>query len=107
MVNLIGEKNGGWTDYYNMMAVAPWYAELAGFTALAFILGTLLLLAHNGMTKLRYGRIENSIADNISGLSRDDIREDIYKLGRNLQARAHRYEISVPVDMLKIISKKR
>ncbi len=106
MVKLVGEENGGWEDVYEVFERFSWPLAIFLCVVIGFVCGGVLWLIHNVSTQIRYKYIIKSIEKNLNNKDDEFVEKDIYKLGRNLQSHSDRFDITIPIDALKILSEK-
>lgn len=106
MVKLVGEEKGGWKDVYQVFERFSWPIAILLCVVFGFICGGILLLIHNVSTQVRYSYIIKSIEKNLNDKDDDFVEKDLYKLGRNLQSHSDRFDITIPIDALKILAEK-
>ena len=106
MVKLIGPENGGWYDEYKLFERFNWYVVIL-FCALAgFVTAGILLLIHNVATQVRYKNLINSMNRNMEGKDKESIEKEVYELGTALQSRSDRFDVTIPIDELKLLAEK-
>ena len=102
MVIIIGEKNGGWSDFYMTQAFwSAWITAILMIT-IGFVVSTVLFIIHNKRAKQFWEYIGKMWSDN---LEPTQLLIETFGLGRYMGAKCADGELTLPLDILKVISK--
>ena len=106
MVKLVGPENGGWYDEYKLFDRFNWYVVILFCALVGFVTAGILLLIHNVATQVRYKNLINGMNRNLEGKDKESIENEVYELGIALQSRSDRFDITIPIDELKLLAEK-
>lgn len=100
MVLVIGEENGGWSDFYGFATKIPPYISLLAFAPITYGVSTLLRLKHNHSYKLRKKKEAEIYKQSFENA---DVREVIEKAGRSRAKVQKVIDIVVPARTIEIV----
>ncbi len=106
LVKLVGAENGGWYDEYQLFSRFNWYVVVLFCALVGFLTAGILLLIHNVSTQIRYKNLINCINKSLEGKDKESIETEVFEHGISQQFRSDRFDITIPIDELKLISEK-
>lgn len=102
MVIIIGEKNGGWSDFYMAQAFLPVWITVLLMIVIGFVISTILFIIHNKLAKRFWKYVEKMWSDSIEPTQ---LLIESFGLGRYIGAKYTDGDLSLPLDIFKVISK--
>lgn len=103
MVVVIGKENGGWADFYKTTAFWPAWVSMLLMFLIGLGVAALMRLIHNKRAKQSRLRIARSWSEDLSPMH---IRVEAFGLGRYIGAHCTIEELTVPLDILAMMSEK-
>ena len=103
MVLIIGEENGGWSDFYKTMAFWPAWISILLMIGIGLGISAILRLVQNMRARLNRKRISKLWAEN---LDPSEILIEAFGLGRYMGTYTSREEITVPLGIFTMLSKR-
>jgi hypothetical protein len=103
MVIIIGEKNGGWSDFYMTQAFWPVWITALLMTTIGFVISTVLFMIHNKRAEQSWKYVENMWSDRLEPAQ---LLLEAFGLGRYMGAKYTDGELAIPLDIFKVISKR-
>lgn len=103
MVVIIGEKNGGWIDFYLTQAFWPAWVTAILMITLGFAVSAVLFIVHNKRAKQSWLRVEKMWSDSLDSTQ---LLIEAFGLGRYMGAKYTDGELAIPLDIFKVISKR-
>ena len=101
MVIVIGENNGGWSDFYKTQSVMPVWISALMMIAIGFAVSALLFIIHNKRAKQSWKYVEKMWLEDLDPTR---LLIEVFGLGRYMGARYKGGELSIPLDIFKVIS---
>lgn len=101
MVIIIGEKNGGWSDFYLTRAFWPAWVTAILMTAVGFAVSAILLIIHNKRAAQSWERIKKMWSGDLEPTR---LLIEAFGLGRYMGAKYTGGELSVPLDIFSVMS---
>ncbi len=102
MVIIIGEKNGGWSDFYMTQAFWPAWVSALLMTAIGFIVSTVLLIIHNKRTAQSWERVKKMWSEDLEPAQ---LLIEAFGLGRYMGAKYTDGGLAIPFDIFRVMSK--
>ncbi len=102
MVIIIGEENGGWSDFYLTTKYIPAWASFILVIVLGFGIAVLLKFIHNKLTNISRKKLTGLWRDN---MRRSELLIEAFGLGRYTGAHNDGNDLTVPIDIFKMMSK--
>lgn len=102
-VIVIGQENGGWTDFYMTQAFWPAWVSLILMLAIGFIISLLLLKMQNKRSEQTWKDIVRMWSDDLEPA---ELLTEAFGLGRFIGSRKGKLELTVPLDIFSLISEK-
>ncbi len=101
MVILIGEENGGWSDFY--MTQAFWSAWISALlmTAVGFAVSTVLLVIHNKRAAQSWKRVAKAWSEDLEPAQ---LLTEAFGLGRYKGAKYQDGDLDIPLDIFRAMS---
>lgn len=103
MVLIIGKENGGWSDFYMTKAFWPAWVSIILMLGIGLGVSAILRLVQNMRAKQNRRRISKMWTEN---LEPHEILVEAFGLGRHIGARCSKEEITVPLDVFTMMSKR-
>ena len=103
MVVVLGEENGGWTDFYYTMSFWPvWISALLMFL-LGLIVATALRFVQNRRAKQSRDRVARLWMD---GIEPTALKIEAFGLGRYMGKHCDKSEMTVPLDIFEMMEER-
>ena len=102
MVILIGEENGGWSDFYMTQAFWPAWVSALLMTTIGFLVSTILLIIHNKRAEQSWKQVKKMWSDD---LEPTQLLIEAFGLGRYMGAKYTDGELAIPLDIIMVMSK--
>ena len=97
---VVGENNGGWSDFYMTQAFWPVWISFLLMAAIGFAVSSVLFAVHNRRAKRNWKYIENWSKN----LGPTQLLIEAFGLGRYMGEKYTDGELAIPVDIFQIIS---
>ena len=99
-VIVLGESNGGWSDFYMTQAFWPVWISFLLMVAIGFVVSSVLFAVHNKQAKRNWKYIENWSKN----LEPTQLLIEVFGLGRYMGEKHTDGELSIPLDIFQTIS---
>jgi len=103
MVVVIGEKRGGWPDFYMTTAFWPGWVSILLMLAVGFIVSLVLLIVQNKRAAQSWKRIAGAWSENPEPAQ---LLVEAFGLGRYIGARGAFNDLTVPMDIFMVMEKR-
>lgn len=101
---VIGENAGGWEDMYYLKGRMPVFFLFIILIALSFFIAVILCYLYNKLNELRKKKFVSRLWD--ENVSPVEIKVEIFGLGRYFGKKEYKSHVTIPLDILTIISNK-
>ena len=102
MVVVLGEKNGGWADFYMTQAFLPAWITAPLMLALGFAVSAVLFILHNKQAARSRKYVEKMWSEDLEPVQ---LLIEAFGLGRYMGEKYTDGELAVPLDIFEVISK--
>ena len=102
MVVIIGEENGGWSDFYMTMAFWPAWVSAILMLAVGIAISLVLRLLHNKRAAQYWNRITRMWSKDLDS---NALLIEAFGLGRYIGGRSSSAELVIPLDIFMMIAK--
>ena len=103
MVVFLGKANGGWEDMYYLVTYVPPYVTLPIVLAFAWLVAFAIRKIYNTLSERRQRRI---LSDWNGSMEPVEIKIEVFGLGRYNGIHGEANDLSIPYDILKLISER-
>ena len=104
MVILVGEENGGWSDFYMTRAFWPAWVSIALFIVIGFSMTALMRAVHNRLSSRFWKRVSRMWTDDTMP---EEMLVEAFGLGRYIGRNLNSgVELSVPVSLFEFMSRR-
>ena len=103
MAVIIGEENGGWSDFYMAKAFWPAWVSFILMTAIGLGVAQIMRIIHNRRVKQSLQRITKLWSDD---LEPEELLIEAYGLGRYIGAHCPTEELTVPLDIFDMMEER-
>ena len=98
---IIGEKNGGWPDFYMTKAFWPVWISAIMMLILGFLVSIILFIIHNKLAKKSWERIKKMWSKDLEPVQ---LLIEAFGLGRYIGEKYKDGEIIIPLDIFTVMS---
>ena len=99
-VIVLGENNGGWSDFYMTQTFWPAWISFLLMVAIGFVVSSVLFAIHNRQAKRNWKYIENWSKN----LEPTQLLIEVFGLGRYMGEKHTDGELAIPLDIFQTIS---
>lgn len=100
-VVLVGEKNGGWPDFYHIMDISPLYITLSGVLLMGFGIAAAIRWGSNRLNEYRRKKLTARWREDADPV---EIRIEVFGLGRYTGKNVDKNNISLPMDIIELLA---
>ena len=100
MVEVIGEENGGWNDFYGFLTRIPPWISLSAFLPITFCIATALRVLHNRACKRYREKARKAYLD---AFEKNDTREIIIHMAARNSKKDTTGNIVIPYQVLRML----